>query len=565
MKKSLFILLSILCFPFLLAAEACDASKNPLLNTLSQELSRNFKTLKRQKPPVYYMSYQLFETNQYYVSANLSGLAQERQSEKNEVDITVRVGSPKLDNTRELKGERNNRGVISYLAPLENTNPLALKNVLWRGTQDAAERAQKEFNSVHNNAATLAENTDKSDDFVIPSQSLFCQQQPKLVLDLEPIKARLIKMSALVANYDFISYSSAEFSAQQQHKYFVDSVGSRIKTGTTLIRYMFAVTGRNKDGMELRRSVIYDGFSMEDMPAEAVMLADAEKAIAELKALKEADVVDPYTGPAILLNKAAGVFFHEVLGHRVEGNRQKSESFGQTFTKKLGQPIVADFLSIVDDPTISHYNGVPLRGYYEYDDEGVKSQRVAVVERGLLKNFLMSGSPINGFPKSNGHGRKEQGKLAFSRMGNLFVIPTETVSYPELEQKLLEEIKRQNKPYGFIVEDISGGFTMTETFAPQSYKVNPLLVWRVYPDGRKEIVRGVDLVGTPLTSFSKIIAAADDFEVFNGSCGAESGWVPVSSVSPSILLSELEIEKVRKSDYKPPVLPPPYADKKGGK
>lgn len=565
MKKSLFILLSILCFPFLLAAEACDASKNPLLNTLSQELSRNFKTLKRQKPPVYYMSYQLFETNQYYVSANLSGLAQERQSEKNEVDITVRVGSPKLDNTRELKGERNNRGVISYLAPLENTNPLALKNVLWRGTQDAAERAQKEFNSVHNNAATLAENTDKSDDFVIPSQSLFCQQQPKLVLDLEPIKARLIKMSALVANYDFISYSSAEFSAQQQHKYFVDSVGSRIKTGTTLIRYMFAVTGRNKDGMELRRSVIYDGFSMEDMPAEAVMLADAEKAIAELKALKEADVVDPYTGPAILLNKAAGVFFHEVLGHRVEGNRQKSESFGQTFTKKLGQPIVADFLSIVDDPTISHYNGVPLRGYYEYDDEGVKSQRVAVVERGLLKNFLMSSSPINGFPKSNGHGRKEQGKLAFSRMGNLFVIPTETVSYPELEQKLLEEIKRQNKPYGFIVEDISGGFTMTETFAPQSYKVNPLLVWRVYPDGRKEIVRGVDLVGTPLTSFSKIIAAADDFEVFNGSCGAESGWVPVSSVSPSILLSELEIEKVRKSDYKPPVLPPPYADKKGGK
>jgi predicted Zn-dependent protease len=123
---------------------------------------------------------------------------------------------------------------------------------------------------------------------------------------------------------------------------------------------------------------------------------------------------------------------------------------------------------------------------------------------------------------------------------------------------LIEECRRQEKPYGLIFDDISGGFTMTGRGGPQAFKVLPLLVTRVYADGRPdEIVRGVDIVGTPLTSFSKIIMAADDDGVFNGTCGAESGWVPVSAVSPSLLVTEIEVEKRRKGQDKPPILPPP--------
>ena len=253
------------------------------------------------------------------------------------------------------------------------------------------------------------------------------------------------------------------------------------------------------------------------------------------------------------------VFVHEVLGHRVEGHRQKLDSFGKTFTSKVGQLVTAPFISIVDDATLSSFNGEPLRGFYEYDDEGVKVRPVTLVENGILRGFLMSSSPINGFPTSNGHGRAELGALPVARMGVTRLMASQTVSYDELEKKLLAEIRAQHKPYGYIIDDLSGGFTMTDTFFPQVFKLEPKLVYRLYPDGRKEVVRGAEIVGTPLVSFSQILAAANDDAVFNGTCGAESGWVPVSAIAPSVLIRSLEIEKTGKSNFKPPLLPPPYA------
>ena len=149
-------------------------------------------------------------------------------------------------------------------------------------------------------------------------------------------------------------------------------------------------------------------------------------------------------------------------------------------------------------------------------------------------------------------------------MGNTQLIATQSVPYAELEKQLLQEIRTQYKPYGYIIDDLSGGFTMTDTDFPQVFKLKPKLVYRLYPDGRKEVVRGADMVGTPLVSFAQIIAAADDDAVFNGQCGAESGWVPVSSIAPSVLLKSLEIEKTAKSEEKPPILPSPYSLEQGG-
>ena len=154
----------------------------------------------------------------------------------------------------------------------------------------------------------------------------------------------------------------------------------------------------------------------------------------------------------------------------------------------------------------------------------------------------MSSSPISGFPVSNGHGRAEPGKRPVARMGNTRVIAAQTVPYEQLEEQLLAEVKRQGAPYGVIIEDLSGGFTHTGTSFPQAFKLTPTLVFRIYPDGHKEVVRGVDMVGTPLVSFNEVMAAADDYEVFNGTCGAESGWVPVSGIAPSVLLRRLELE-----------------------
>jgi TldD protein len=209
---------------------------------------------------------------------------------------------------------------------------------------------------------------------------------------------------------------------------------------------------------------------------------------------------------------------------------------------------------------------VDLNGWYDYDDEGVKARPVTVVDKGVLKTFLMSRSPIRGFDHSNGHGRRQPGLEVVSRQSNLIVESTNAVTEARLRQMLIGEIKKQNKPYGLYFRDITGGFTTTQRAGLQAFKVIPVIVYRVYADGRPdELVRGADIVGTPLASFAKILATSDKPEVFNGYCGAESGSVPVSAVSPAILVSEIEIEKKAKSQDRPPLLPEPTSmESKGG-
>jgi predicted Zn-dependent protease len=285
-----------------------------------------------------------------------------------------------------------------------------------------------------------------------------------------------------------------------------------------------------------------------------------EKMATDLVALRHAPVAEPYDGPALLSGRAAAVFFHEVFGHRLEGQRQRGEKEGQTFTKRINQPVLPDFLTVVDDPTQPKLNGTDLSGWYEYDDEGVPAARVDVVANGVLKNFLMSRMPIQGFDKSNGHGRGQAGLMPVGRQGNLIVTSTRTLSEAELHQRFIEEIKKQGKPYGLYFEDIEGGFTLTQRNLPQAFQVLPILVWKVFPDGRPdELVRGVDIVGTPLAAMSRILVTGDKEEVFNGMCGAESGFVPVSAAAPAMLFADLETQKKPHSLNRPPILPPPGA------
>ena len=175
----------------------------------------------------------------------------------------------------------------------------------------------------------------------------------------------------------------------------------------------------------------------------------------------------------------------------------------------------------------------------------------------------MSRSPTRGFNHSNGHGRRQPGRSVVARQGNLIIESTRQVSFDELRTMLIEECRKQDKDYGLLFKDISGGFTTTRRRGPQAFKVIPIVVYRVYADGRPdELVRGVDIVGTPLTSFSKILCTADDPGVFNGLCGAESGMVPVSAISPSILVEQIEVEKKHKAQDRPPILEAPIGSEK---
>lgn len=537
----------------------CRVQEEKVLHVMGKELARSFKVLKKQNPPIYYLAYTYTEGENEGIEVSLGGVLQQYHTFTSLAEVQARAGSPRLDNTRALKGEWQQFNIDGF----EKTPPLSLANqhafelAWWRGTQQAAEQAQENYTRVSANVRTMSKTKDQSNDFVFPPVQTYCQTQSTEPVDMQQVKELLLKASKLVIGKAYVLESSFSFGVTQGHRYFADSRGTRLKTPYRRMRLMYSLSNRTPDGMSLERFKDYNLDSMDQLPTAAQLAADVKQSLQELQQLTNAPEAEPLTAPTILKGKAAAVFVHEVLGHRLEGHRQKDDSEGQTFTGKAGQQVISNLLTIVDDPTLTYFNGAPLRGHYVYDDEGVKARPVVLIENGVLKNFLMSSSPIEGFAVSNGHGRREAGLRAVARMGIMRTTAAKTMPYEQLEQQLIAEIKSQGKPYGFIVEDLGGGFTFTNTSMPQSFKLQAKLVWRVYPDGRKEMVRGLDVVGTPLVSFNKVLAVGDDDTVFDGSCGAESGWVPQSNIAPSLLLQSMEMEKTQKGDFKPPVLPSP--------
>ena len=550
-----------------LLAPAPARAADPVFEAMSAELRRSFDKLKRAgRAPLYFLEYELTDTIQYHVGASNGALAWESdRSYERYLDVDARVGTRRLDDTHQLKGppgsdNENYRPERKIRVAIEDDVD-SLRSALWAETDTAFKQAEKRYTKVLTNHAVTAEEEDPSDDFNAPAppvDSVSAAVEPP-PLDVSAMRDRVRSLSLRFKGKPYVYGSSVSFSMRSENRRVLTSEGRRVMTGQNFLRLAYSLETRTDDGMDLSRFRAYDGVRLEDFPDDATILRDMDQSIAELAALRKAPVVQPFSGPVILKNRAAAVFFHEILGHRMERQRQKNEFEGQTFAKKVGQEIVSPIISVYDDPTVDRFNGMFLRGAYRFDDEAMPAQRVTLVDHGILRNFLMDRSPLRAFKFSNGHGRREPGFQIVARMANTIVQASKTVPYPKLREMLIDEIRRQGKPFGLLFDDIQGGFTTTAREGTQSFKVLPLLVYRVYADGRPdEVVRGVNLVGTPLTSFAKIIAAADDYDVFDGTCGAESGWVPVSAVAPSLLISEMEVEKQQKSEAKPPILPPPF-------
>ncbi|HET6199562.1 MAG TPA: metallopeptidase TldD-related protein, partial [Candidatus Acidoferrales bacterium] len=380
-------------------------------------------------------------------------------------------------------------------------------------------------------------------------------------VDRKPWEEKVRQYTAAFSTSPAVLNSIVTFTAGATNQYFVNSEGSKQAFGQIRYRLELFVQGKAPDGMDLERYANFDWVDPSKAPTEAAVMNQIRILSGQVAALQKAPLVEPFAGPTLLTGRAAAVFFHEVLGHRLEGFRQKDASEGQTFTSKVGQPILPDFITVRDDPTTKEVHGEVLLGYYPFDDEGVPAQNVTLVDHGILKNFLMGRSPLINFPHSNAHGRRQLGFQPVARMGNTIVESSKTMTNAALRQRFIEEIRKQGKPFGLLIDDIAGGFTFTGRAQPQAFQVQPLIVYKVFPDGRPdELVRGVNIVGTPLISITKIIATGDTQEIFNGYCGAESGSVPVSAVAPEILISEMEVSKKESSTDTPPILPPPAHD-----
>jgi len=536
------------------ASPTAAREEDVLLSAMQQELQRARDNLGKLDPAPYFLSYSVQDQSAAFAIGSEGSLLTSSLGRRRAADVIIRMGTPALDNTH---AENRSSAIISGTLPLED-DPNAIARVLWRLTSDEYRKASRAYSNVKTSTQVHAQEEDTSPDFTQESPQNHSDYGADGTLPRQEVEKLARQYSSYFRKYPEIYASFVMATVERARNRYVSSEGTHVVTPNAMVRVMIEAETRADDGMELVRVETFQTETIEQLPPQAEIIARVEKMAADLKALRAAPVAEPFDGPALLSGRATAVFFHEVLGHRLEGHRQRGEKEGQTFTKKVNQTVLPDFLSVSDDPTLRALDGVPLSGWYEFDNEGMPATRVDVIQNGILKNFLMSRLPIKNFDKSNGHGRSQLGLMPTGRQGNLIVSSTKTIKDSGLRQRLKEEIKKQGKPYGLYFEDIQGGFTLTQRSMPQAFQVLPVLVWRVYPDDRPdELVRGVDIVGTPLVAMEHILLTGEKTAVFNGICGAESGSVPVSAVAPAMLFSDIEVQKRAHSLNRPPILPPP--------
>ncbi len=549
---------TLLLFSMGLLAQEAD----PVLVTMQQELQRSLQNLKKTDTPPYFLSYQLTDNRAMQVSASFGALTASSDNVSRLLDIDLRVGDYTLDNTHPVRDAGGFGDVMEGFErqkiPLDD-KPDALRVALWQETERKYRGATQRIQRVKANVEVKVAPEDTSADFSREAPQTYSEPIAPFSFDSRAWEQKMRKFTAPFGKHKEIIESHGEAIAEIETRRYVNSDGSSIRTSSPLYRLIITATAKADDGMELPLQQTYMSFRPDGLPADDMIMQDVNHMVETLLALVKAPLTEPYTGPAILSGRSSAVFFHEIFGHRIEGQRQKNEDEAQTFKKRVNQSVLPDFLSVYSDPTLKTYAGTELVGYYPFDDEGVKGREVTVVEKGVLKNFLMSRAPIEGFDHSNGHGRRQQGYHVVARQSNLVVKSSKQVPRAELKKMLIEQVKAANKPYGLLFDDIEGGFTFTQRVLPNAFNVRPTVVYRVYPDGREELVRGVDLIGTPLIAFSKIAATDDQVAVFNGICGAESGWVPVSASSPGLLVTQIEVQRKEKSQERSPILPPPPA------
>jgi predicted Zn-dependent protease len=542
------------------------------MHALETELSRAMSSLgtaptsdakgnSQPAPRPYFMSYAVSDVSSVSMSAQFGALTEENESRRRSADVQVRLGNEEQDNTH---GTHRNSALTTVPLPLTD-DPAALSHSLWYATNMGYGRALNSFLQIKTEQQVRAKEEDSSADFSketpnsawVPVDPKFSPSNP-IMKDRAEWQSRLRELSALFIQFPNIFYNTVGLQASNENDYFVASDGTRVNTPSHVARIVVVARTRAADGMDLYRVETFESDELGRLPAQKVLVEKTLAMAKNLEALREAPVTEPFDGPAILSGRATAVFFHEVLGHRLEGQRQRGDDEGQTFTKSLNKAIMPSFMTVVDDPTIKTFGDISLSGHYVYDDEGQPARRVELVKDGVLETFLMSRLPIASVSNSNGHGRSEAGHMPTGRQGNLIVSSSKTVSNTELRELLKEEAKKQGKAYGLYFEDISSGFAVTSRRSPQAFSVVPLVVYRVFVDGRPdELVRGVSIVGTPQTALKDIVATGDKPDVFNGICGAESGSIPVSAVAPAMLLSKIETQRQAQGTARPPIVPPP--------
>ncbi len=555
--------LALLC-SLVAAAPASSDPRERVLSALVDELSRSQKDLRlRGHEAPYFLSYAVRGIEAREVGAKYGAIFLDHARRERRLQVDVRVGSYEFDNTGsqemfDFDGQDSGYSA-GREAPLDD-DPAALRNALWLLTDDLYKKALSAYLKKKGKEVYRPDDPERPSSFSREEPHVDVMPRAERPFDAEAWKRELRAQSDRLRSHPELFDSQMRAGVDREERELANTEGARLITERVLYGLHVQAWARAPDGMLLEDSRDFYGATEVELPRGEKLSRKIDEMVGELLALRNAPVLDPYTGPALLAPEAAGVLFHEAVGHRLEGERQNDDKDGRTFKGQVGKPILPGFLTILDDPTLARFGGVSLNGLYKYDDQGVPAQRTVLVDRGVLKTFLLSRAPVAGFSRSNGHGRSSPGRDPVARMANLIVQSDRTLSPAKLKEALLAEARRQEKPFGLLIRDVTGGNTDTSSYAYQAFKGQPRLVYKVdAKTGEETLVRGVEIVGTPLTALGKIIATGDDSRVFDGYCGAESGFVPVSTVAPTVLIAEIELQRTRKDSGRSPVLSSPWA------
>lgn len=533
---------------------------DPVLAALVAENQATMAAWEGAEDAPYYIGYRLVENRGQHLTA-ISGALDRlpRDARRRQLDVIARVGDYELDSTRKLRdSDRSWFGDFQGRWIPLGDDVGVLRHAVWAQTEKAVNNARTRIRRVRSNRSVKVEEVDATADFSREDAVVDVRAPATIDVDLMDWADELSELSLILGDHPLIDRHSVDLQAEATTEYLVTSEGTRIRQPRRHVRLSIQAQTTASDGMNVSLYRWRDVTDPDSLPRGPELRAWIVELRNDVLALREAPRESPWSGPILLRGAAAGVFVHEVIGHRVEGHRQEDEQEGQTFTSMVGQRVTDPTLSIVDDPTRATYAGFDLNGHYAYDQEGVPAQPARIVEDGVFRGFLLARDPIPGFEHSNGHGRAMVGLAPVARMANTIVSTSKPRSEAELRRLMAAELRKRKLPYGLLVDDLNGGFTMTGRVTPNAFNIRAVRAWRVYADGRPdELVRGVDLVGTPLEALRSIIAAGDDPGVFNGYCGAESGSVPNAAVSPSLLLRSLEVQKKETDLDRPPLLPKP--------
>ncbi len=539
---------------------------DPVLTALEAELTRTHGALRLEdyeRP--YFVAFRVVDRDQVEVTGRFGALVEDDRDTKRQIAVDVRVGDYAFDSSPDPSDFSFEDGITfepPSQAPLD-ADVTALRGTVWLLSDAAYKKALSSH--LRKRAKKVSDVAEKHvDSFSRETPATYRDPAVRFEVDRKGWAERVRRLSARFRRDPAVLEGAVRISATHTKTWIVSSEGTRIVKEDVLYSVGISALSRAPDGMLLDQGQTLYGRTLAELPDERGLFALVDEAVDHLAALARAPVADPYTGPAILEPEATGVFFHETVGHRLEGERQKDENEGRTFKGQVGQPILPVFLSLRDDPTQRTAAGLSLNGYYPFDDEGVASQNTILVQNGVLKTFLTGRTPVEDAPKSNGHGRAQGTQRPVARMGNLIIEAAGAVPRATLKQMLLDEARKAGKPFGLIIRDITGGSTNTSNYGYQAFKGSPRMVYRVDAQtGAETLVRGVEMVGTPLTAVNKIVAASQEVGVFNGFCGAESGYVPVSTVAPATLFREIELQRSQRQKERTPLLPAPWAPPAG--